>query len=265
MYSRTQLIVKYLKYYFGSSNGKGHGTHSPFIFEFITKVLNDRTVFPEYKKVEDLRSRLLADDTILGVEDLGAGSSVSKTSKRSVASIAKNAAKPAKFGQLLFRVAKHYQPQHILELGTSLGITSSYLSLGNPEGKLITLEGATEVAAFAKKNLESLGLRNYSLVEGNFDDTMEAVISQLSSVDLAFVDGNHRLEPTVNYFHQLLSRVHNGSILVFDDIHWSREMEEAWEVIKKHPAVPCSIDLFFIGIVVFRKEFHEKQHFSIRF
>lgn len=265
MYSRWQLARKYIAYYFSASSGKGHGTHSPFVFEFIRNVLNDKTVYPEYGIVEKLRSQLTADMTMLDVEDFGAGSSVSKTNQRSVASIARNAAKPKKPGQLLFRMVRHYQPKTILELGTSLGITSSYLALGNPGGRLITLEGASAVARQAKLNFEKIKLSGISLKEGNFDNTLPSVIKEQETIDFAFIDGNHRREPTERYFSEILTKVNNNSILVFDDIHWSREMEAAWETIKSHPSVRCTIDLFFIGIVVFRREFHQKQHFVIRF
>src|SRR6186713_2428216 len=160
MYSKGQLLLKYLQYYFTASNGKGHGMHSPFVFEFIAKILNDKTVYPEYEKVEALRNQLLNDNTVLEVEDFGAGSVIDKKSKRSISSIAKNAAKPKKFGQLLFRMIKHYQPANILELGTSLGITSSYLSLAKPRGRLMTMEGSKEIAEVAKKNFANLEIRN---------------------------------------------------------------------------------------------------------
>ena len=117
----------------------------------------------------------------------------------------------------------------------------------------------------AKRNLKSLKAGNTEIVEGNFDNTLSSVVSRLSTVDFAFIDGNHRKEPTERYFKELLAKTNNNSILVFDDIHWSSEMESAWETIKKDAAVTCSIDLFFIGIVFFRKEFKEKQHFVIRF
>ncbi|OSZ80275.1 SAM-dependent methyltransferase [Chitinophagaceae bacterium IBVUCB2] len=265
MYSKTQLAFKYLSYFFTSSNGKGHGVHSPFVFNFITKILNDKTPYPEYEKVEKLRKQLLADNIVLTIEDFGAGSAVAKTNSRTVASIAKNAAKPKKFAQLLFRMVKEYQPQTIMELGTSLGITSSYLSLAKPGAKLVTMEGAAEVANRAKKNFQILDLQNYSLIQGNFDHTLSAVVNDLSAVDFAFIDGNHRREPTEKYFLELLPKTNNESILIFDDIHWSSEMELAWETIKNHPSVRCTIDLFFIGIVIFRQEFREKQHFTIRF
>ena len=265
MYSKPQLLLKYLQYYFTASNGKGHGMHSPFVFEFITKILNDKTVYPAYEKAEALRNQLLNDDTVLEVEDFGAGSVIDKKSKRSISSIAKNAAKPKKFGQLLFRMVKYYQPAIILELGTSLGITTSYLSLAKPGARLITMEGSNEIANVAKQNFKVLELKNVEVIDGNFNDTLSSIVSSLSSVDLAFVDGNHRKEPTERYFKELLPKTNNHSILVFDDIHWSSEMEAAWETIKNNAAITCSIDLFFIGIVFFRKEFQEKQHFVIRF
>lgn len=265
MYSKLQLGIKYLSYYFTAFNGKGHGMHSPFVFEFITKVLNDKTRYPAYDQIESLRKKLLKDQTIVSVEDFGAGSTIDKTSQRTIASIAKNAAKPPKYAQLLYRIVKHYQPRTILELGTSLGITTSYLSSAKPGAKLITMEGATEIAKVAGQNLKTLNLQNISIEEGNFDQTLSPVISRFSPIDFAFIDGNHRREPTERYFQQLLPATHNDSILIFDDIHWSGDMEQAWKTISNHAAVRCSIDLFFIGIVLFRKEFKAKQHFAIRF
>jgi predicted O-methyltransferase YrrM len=265
MYSKWQLAAKYLNYYLTASNSKGHGMHSPFIFDFITRVLNDKTTHPAYEKVEGLRSRLQKDRSVLQIEDMGAGSSLAKTNRRTVASIAANAAKPKKFGQLLHRVVKAYQPATVLELGTSLGITTSYLAMADPGIPVITIEGAKEVAAVARKNFEQVGLGNVAIHEGNFDIVLPGLLDQFKRVDLAFIDGNHREEPTLRYFRDLLPRMHNDSILVFDDIHWSREMENAWETIRQDPAVRCTVDLFFIGIVFFRQEFHEKRHFSIRF
>jgi predicted O-methyltransferase YrrM len=162
-------------------------------------------------------------------------------------------------------MVKAYQPETILELGTSLGITTSYLSLAKPNARLITMEGANEVAEVASKNFKESGLNNIIIKQGNFDDTLVMAIGQLPSINFAFIDGNHRQQPTENYFHQLLSKINSDSILIFDDIHWSKEMEAAWDTIKNHPSVRCSVDLFFIGIVFFRPEFHEKQHFTIRF
>jgi predicted O-methyltransferase YrrM len=239
--------------------------HSPFVYDFITKVLNDREQDPSYEKVEGLRKELLYDDRQIIVDDFGAGSVFVQKKERSIQSITRNAAKPKKYGQLLNRIVRYFQPAIILELGTSLGITSSYLALGNPEARLITMEGAEAVAGIARQNFQKLSLSNIELVEGNFDDTLSSVLYGLSTVDLAFIDGNHREEPAFRYFEQILGKVSNDSILVFDDIHWSPGMEAAWNRIRSHTAVRCSIDLFFIGIIFFRKEFKESLQYTIRF
>ena len=264
MYSFVELSLKYLSHYLSASNGKGHGIHSPFIFDFIKNVLNDRKMSSVEKKVEDLRRELVKDKTLLTIEDYGAGSS-SRSNQRTVGSIARRAVKPEKYARLLYRIAKYYHPQTIVELGTSLGLTTSYLSLSNPSSAVFTLEGSGAIANIAKRHFKTLDLENIRLIEGNFDYTLPSVIDQLSSVDFAFIDGNHRLEPTKNYFRWLSAKAGNDSIFIFDDIHWSKEMEQAWNHILGDPAVTCSIDLFFTGIIFFRKEFIQKQHFKIRF
>jgi predicted O-methyltransferase YrrM len=265
MFSKFELALKYIRYYLTASNGKGHGIHSPFVFQFITEILNDKTRYPAYDIVEALRKKLKKDHTGLTIEDLGAGSAIDKKKQRSIASIASHAVKPKKFGQLLFRMVKKYQPQTIIELGTSLGVTTSYLSLSNPSSTVVTFEGAESVAEKALENFNSLGLQNVRLVQGNFNETLGKAISSLSSVDLAFIDGNHRKEPTINYFTTILPKINNSSVMILDDIHWSADMEEAWNYCKEHQAVTVSIDLFFMGILFFRKEIREKQHFRIRF
>jgi predicted O-methyltransferase YrrM len=265
MYSPFQLGKKYLKYRVSASNSKGHGVHSPFVFEFIANVLNDRGEYYCYQPIETLRSKLKTDKTVLDLEDFGAGSRVHTSYKRKVSEIATSSLKQKKFAQLLFRMVNHYQPKNVLELGTSLGVTTAYLASANTKTPIITMEGAKAVASIAKKNFESLRLENINVVEGNFDNTLKPVLEKLHEIDFAFIDGNHRKEPTINYYKQLLPFINEHSILIFDDVHWSKEMEEAWEYIKANDAVTLSIDLFFIGIVFFRKEQKVKQHFTIRF
>lgn len=264
-YSAIKTFTRFVQYFLTSTNGKGHGVHSPFIFQFITGVLNDRKIYPEYGKVEALRGSLKKDSTMLTIEDYGAGSVMNKKNRRTVSSIARHAAKPKKYGQLLFRMIRHYQPKTILELGTSLGITTCYLASAQRGSRVYTLEGAGAVAARAAANFKTLQLGNITLVEGNFDVTLDKLLDSVTGVDFAFIDGNHRKEPTLRYFHQLLAKSGNDSILVFDDIHWSAEMEDAWRIIRAHPSVRCSIDLFQIGILFFRKEFHENLRVTVRF
>jgi len=265
VYSKFQLGKKYIQYYLTASNSKGHGVHSPFVFDLITKVLNDDREFYCYETIENRRNSLMHDNTVLTIEDFGAGSRVASHHQRAISFIAKFSLKPRKFSRLFFRLVNYFHPKYIIELGTSLGITAAYMASADTNAQVTTMEGAKAVATVARKNFTALGIKNIKIVEGNFDETLQKVLKQTPSVDFAFVDGNHRKLPTLNYFEQLLQNADEHSVLIFDDIHWSQEMEEAWEQIKSHPRVTLTVDLFFIGLVFFRNEQKEKQHFVIRF
>lgn len=265
MYSPLRLAGKYLHYYLTASNGRGHGMHSPYVFNFIIRVLNDNRRYPEYSRIEDLRKNLRKDDSLLEIEDLGAGSVYTGATKtRSIASIVRHAAKPSKLGQLLFRIARYYSPATIIELGTSLGLSTAYLAAGAPGARLWTIEGAPALAAQARANLASVGL-HVEPVTGHFDTVLPGLLENVPPIELAFIDGNHRCEPTLRYFDAIFRHSAAASALIFDDIHWSAEMESAWNTIKNDPRVYLTIDLFFIGFVFLREEFKVKQDFIIRF
>jgi predicted O-methyltransferase YrrM len=265
MYSRFQLAGKYIWYYLTSSNRKGHGVHSPFVFSFIKNVLRDKKSYPSYKIIETRRKELQEDKTLIEVEDFGAGSGLIKTKQRIVKDIANSSLKPKKYAQVLHRVVHYYQPANILELGTSFGVTTAYLASGNEHARVWTCEGSSSIAAIAQATFDRLQLKSIKLIVGDFKKTLPAVLAEIDKVDFAFVDGNHRKEPTLDYFRNLLEHSVPSTILVFDDIHWSEEMEGAWGEIQQHQAVTLTIDLFFIGLVFLNPEFKVKQHFTIRF
>ena len=282
MYSRLRLAEKYLRYYLRAANGKGHGLHSPFVYDLVREVFCDGTAYAPYGAIEGLRRRLLKDQGALQVEDMGAGSvrggvrgddwtgKLSGLRMRRVADITRHAAKPARLGQLLFRLARYYRPSVVVELGTSLGLSTAYLAAGQREGgvhggKVWTIEGSGAIAERASHHLSSLGLEGVEVMTGNFDGVLEPLVKRVGPVDLAFVDGNHRYEPTLRYFDILMRHSGRSAMLIFDDIHWSADMERAWAEIRADPRVMMTIDLFFFGLVVRRDEFKVKQDFVIRF
>ena len=265
MYSHIQLAKKYVKYYLTASNGSGHGVHSPFVFEFIKFVLNDKDSYNCYDKIEALRKQLLKDKTVIDVEDFGAGSTVIKTKKRVVKDIAASSLKPKKYSRLLFRMIQYYNKKNVLELGTSFGITTAYSASAKNNPAVTTMEGSATIANIAQQNFVLLHLKNVEIIAGDFTHTLPVFLSANKNIDFIFLDGNHRKVPTLQYFEQILLSSNEETIIVFDDIHWSKEMEEAWEIIKKNTAVTLTIDLFFIGVVFLRKDFKVKQDFVIRF
>jgi len=265
MFNRLQIAARYVLYKMRAANGKGHGIHSPFIFDFVKNVLNDKRHYYAFDKIEMLREELLSDKTLIMISDHGAGSAGSNQLQRSVSSIVKTAAKSTPLARLLFRIVAYYQLEKILELGTSLGLSAAYMAAARPDSIIKTIEGSEQVSKKARENLQQLTLNNVEVITGIFDEILPSVLLQMKQVDCVFIDGNHRLQPTLQYFHQVLPFTNKNSLLIFDDIHWSYEMEQAWDEIKTHHAVTCTVDLFFLGIVFFREEFKVPQHFTIRY
>lgn len=260
--NKLRTILNYLIYRIRSVNE--HGIHSPFIFTLTRDVIYNNVAFYSYESIEHLRQQLLQSQELVKVIDLGAGSQLNNAHSRPISQIARNAAKPAKYAQLLFRLCNHFQAHTIIELGTSLGISTAYLASANSKSTVHTIEGSPGIAQKAKQNFEQLELHNIQQHTGNFDDVLPSLLEQIPQPDLIFFDGNHRKDATLRYFELCLEKAHNETVFIFDDIYWSKEMTEAWEVIKKHNSVTVTIDLFFIGIVFFRKE-QKKQHFVIKF
>jgi predicted O-methyltransferase YrrM len=240
-----------------------HGLHSPFVYRLVDEVIYDFRAKKVYAQVEKIREELLADDRVITVTDLGAGSHVNNNRTKRVGDIAKNALKPPRLAQLLYRLVADLQPDNIIELGTCLGTTTVYLQKAAPQAKVYTLEGCPETAKIATESFKKADLNSIELITGNFDDTLPGVIAQLDKLDFVFVDGNHQKDATLKYFEWCLPKVHEDTLLIFDDIYWSEGMKEAWAQIKAHPQVTATVDLFWIGLVFF-KPGQAKEDFRIK-
>ena len=258
-------IKSYLQFLWHSKNE--HAVHSPFVFNLITKCFYDKKSKAEYSILKEYRKALLTNKNSIEVTDFGAGSKVFKSNTREICKIAKTAGISPKRAELLFRIAHYFQPSSILEIGTSLGLATSALSLGSrsvgTKAKITTLEGCPETAKIAQNQFRQFGLTNINSVVTEFNSYLSDFQRSTFDFHLIFFDGNHSKKATLDYFELLLPSITNDSVWIFDDIHWSPEMEEAWKIIKNHPKVKVTIDTFQWGLVFFRRE-QEKQHFVIR-
>ncbi|TDE43851.1 class I SAM-dependent methyltransferase [Flavobacterium rhamnosiphilum] len=254
-------IKSYVQFLWHSKNE--HAVHSPFVFSLLTKCFYDKKSKPEYAILKKYRDSILANNNTIEVTDFGAGSKVFKSNTRVIAKIAKTAGISQKRAELLFRIVNYFQSQSILEIGTSLGLATSALSLGNLKAKIITLEGCPETAKIAQNQFNQFSLTNINLDVTEFGSYLSDFRLSTFDFQLIYFDGNHSKKATIDYFEVLLPTITNETVWIFDDIHWSPEMEEAWKIIKKHPKVTVTIDTFQWGLVFFRKE-QPKEHFVIR-
>jgi predicted O-methyltransferase YrrM len=258
-------IKSYLQFLWHSKNE--HAVHSPFVFNLLTKCFYDKKSKPEYSTLRDYRNSLLANNKTIEVTDFGAGSKVFKSNTRAIAKIAKTAGISRKRAQLLYRITHYFQPETILEIGTSLGLATAALSLGSrslgTNATITTLEGCPETANIAKDQFIKFGLNNINPIVSEFESYLNNYQSSIVNYQFIYFDGHHSKKATLDYFDLLLPTITNDTVWIFDDIHWSAEMEEAWKAIKKHPKVTVTIDTFQWGLVFFRYE-QPKEHFVIR-
>lgn len=236
-----------------------HSLHSPFFFDFYANVVKRNTNPDGFEQFEKLRRKLLNDSRTLSIHDPGSGN---KTS-RAVSEIANSSLSPAKFSQLYARIINHIKAQQVIELGTSFGINALYLA-DKKDVKLATFEGSPQISEIASLTFEFAQAKNINLINGNIDATLPVYLQSIRRLDFAFVDANHRYQPTLKYFGLLLPKLRENSVLILDDIHYSPEMERAWNEIKKHKLVYASADLFRCGILFFDPSLN-KQHVILQF
>ena len=256
------MILDYLKYIFRARDE--HSLHSPFMFDFYLKVLQNQESAREFEAIEALREGLLKDGREIVITDFGAGSKINKSNLRIIKDIARNSQKSPKLAQLFFKIIRYYNYSQIFDFGTSLGITTAYMASANPDAKIYTFEGCPQTAAIAQETFQKLQNQNVKTVIGDLNETLQVQLAKTNKIDFAFFDANHRYEPTVDYFEKCLAKAHEDSCFIFDDIYWSEGMKQAWEYIRNHPRSTITIDIFHVGIVFFRSK-QPKQHFTLKF
>jgi predicted O-methyltransferase YrrM len=256
------VIQDYIKYRINAKSR--HGIHSPFVYELVEKHLYQDIDSNITQDIENIRGALLKDVRTIQFEDFGAGAKKVKAKNPSIKSLAKNSLKPKKYAKLIAQVGQYIQAQNIIELGTSLGTTTLYISRLNPSAKIYTLEGSTEVAKIAQQQFDKLKTKNIELIIGNFDQEFPKLLERQINPDLIFIDGNHTYEATKRYFEMALDYSQAKTLFIFDDINWSDEMKQAWAEIKDHPRVSISMDFFTLGLVSINPDF-SKEDFVIRY
>ncbi len=237
--------------------------NSSFASELLTEVLMSDKNFYAFNEIEGIRSALKNNHNTINITDFGAGSRINRSNSRKISDIAKNSAKSAGLGRMMFRLINYFQPENMLELGTSLGVSACYQFGANKKANFITMEGCPETAKISRKVFKSFKAEEIKMVIGDFKKTLPPTVNNFTTIDYAFFDGNHQKQPTLDYFKACVKKVNNDTFFIFDDIHWSTEMEEAWDDIKNHPQVTVTIDLFWIGLVFFKKG-QAKENFILR-
>ena len=244
MYS-LQIAINYLKHRVSALTDP---INNSFIRDFSNKVLNKTVSKPELELVEIYRSELRKNNRVIETIDLGAGTK-SGRQRKTIGSMAKVASVSKHYGKLLYCLAGYYKPDCIIELGTAFGISTMYLALGNPQARVITVEGNPQLAEMAHKNFAANNINNITLINSTFENAITQLNREINSRTLVFIDGNHTLQATLQYFNLFGKAPDSNNIIVFDDINWSHDMKLAWNTITESVNDGLMVDLFQMGII----------------
>lgn len=255
--------IKYINYRLTAFTE--HDLHSPFMYGFYMQLINNPNPFGDFEELKNLRKHLLKNQQVIEVTDFGAGSKKLNSNKRQVSQIAKHGIAPQKQAEFLYRLLNKFCPKTVVELGTSVGLTTLYLSKAIPKSTIYTIEGCPNLFQFSKKLFKEHNAKNIQSINGNFNIEFPKLLEKIETLDFLYIDGNHAYEPTMAYFMQALQKKYQHSVFVFDDINWSEDMQLAWKEICGHSEVTLSLDFFFFGIVFFRTEQKQKEHYVLRF
>lgn len=249
-------LLSYLRHLLLAKNSGGHGVHSPFLFDFIRFVVMEKHPYYCFESIEKQRRKFLSDTTCLEITDFGTGTKKQKQ----VRDIARKTIKPAHQAQLLFRICARYHIRNVLELGTSPGITTLYLSAADSRIRCTTVEGCRQTASVARSLFERTGRNNINLLQADLNEELPAVLEKSGIQDLIFIDANHRQDALLNYFGKCLNFIHHNSIIVVDDPYWSKDMTRAWKILCDNEKVTGTIDLYHMGVVFFNPAFARRKY-----
>jgi predicted O-methyltransferase YrrM len=253
-------LTKYLKYILLSRHRRGHGIHSPFVFDLVSRIFRNKSDRDIVCSIEKVRRRLITDHRSILVKDLGSGAESVETKLRKVSDIARYSPVAQKYGVLLSNLATEFGKPHIIEFGTSFGISTMYMAASCTDATIYTMEGCPSTAEIAKHNFKEAGLRNIKVFIGSFDELLDDITDSPYKPGLVFIDGNHRKEPVIKYFNRMAEISDNKTVIVIDDIYYSKEMEEAWNEIKQSENVSFTIDIYRMGIVFFREGINHNNY-----
>lgn len=256
-------LQKYIEYLIHSGHRKGHGVHSPFIFNIVSNLFRNKTPGNVVLSIEKIRKRLTGERKFIKINDLGAGQN-NKSNTRKVSEVARYSGVPQKYGKLLYNLASEFGKNQIIELGTSFGFSTMYMASAVPDCTVYTIEGCGECAGIAKDNFHEAELHNIVQIEGSFDSVLPGLVEKGIRPGMVFIDGNHRKEPVLKYFTILSAMSDENSVIVLDDIYYSAEMTEAWNEIRNNENVSASIDIFRMGIIFFKSNITH-NHYRIRY
>ena len=249
-YKRSLLLYRKVRY------RKGHGVHSPFAYNFITKVIDERAVYYCENDIELTRKKIsYPDQSFFLPAENGQGEQ-----RISIHEIMKKIAIKPKNGALLLRMTNYFKPRNILQVGEAVGFSTLYLSSYSSDVQVLVLEEHAGRAALCRAVFEKHKANNIQLQEGPYYETLPVALADREQVDFVYLDFLNSTELNTYVIDQCLSHLHDQSVLVVSGIKTTKEKKEFWKHLCFRPEVSVTVDVYEFGIVFFNKKLHKRNY-----
>jgi predicted O-methyltransferase YrrM len=253
--TRIQLFIQYLikgrsKYYI----------HSPFVYDFCRFVLSRKPLQKDSDTINSIIKYYQSKKDILNLQEFGAARKRDYAIK--IGDYLNRTAITNKYGRLLHNLVAYYQVEHVIETGTALGISTSWMALSNPNCKISSIEGNKKLCDVSNEMFIRFSITNTQVYCGLVEDVLPELAKNMKCKTLLFIDAHHTGAATMRYFAMIKSYVKDDTIVVFDDINYSAEMNDAWKNIICDERVTLSLNLYRIGVIFFNPSL-SKQAFSL--
>lgn len=246
--------------YRGLRYRRGYGVHSPFVFNLITKVIEEKCSYYSFYDIELLRRELYYREDKLPCPDR---SHPGRMKYRQIGEIVYCEAIKPSHGKLLFRLANYFKSQRILQIGPNVGISTLYLTSYAKEVRCIALENVPQFAEIARQVFERAG-KHIDLRVGSYASLLPQALRDLGEVDLVYFNTLYEQQHTEALFESCLPYVGDWTLFVFEGIKSSQRMRAFWDAVCARPEVTVTIDLYTMGIVFFNPKLH-KQNYIVYF
>jgi predicted O-methyltransferase YrrM len=217
---------------------KGYGVHSPFVYDLITKVIEEKMPYYAFEKIR------------AGVQNFEP-----KPPKERICF--------HKYGALLFRLVNFFKCEFVLQVGSPEGIISLYPASAHSGCECLVLENDQTSFRKTKVLAEKAGLSNLQVECTDYLKRIEDLFRQNKRFDLIFINipGYDNCPDILNL---CISESKKECIFVVSGIRDNSKMKKLWKNIIQNHQVSVSIDLYSWGIFFLKNNIY-KQHYKVYF
>lgn len=197
---------------------RGHGVHSPFVFNLINKVIEEKSPYYAYLDIRREVNKIITPSLYVQKQNL-----------------------------LAFRLVNYFNAFNILELGSKFGVNTLSMLTFSKQAHCYCYEPDIQKKEIAEKILNNY-LSQVTFLNSPFDIKVNALF------DAIFIDLKHNSCIAKDNFDQVLALCSEKTFLFVDGIRENEKLNQIWSCLSDNERRTAKLDFFHFGILFFNKQ-----------